>query len=69
MSRVVKAEELWRHVWGDSKPYNSESLHVHVYRLRRKLAPFRISIETMVGLGYRLMLEAEESADLKRQSA
>src|ERR1051326_6893147 len=45
-SRVVKAEELWRHAWGGSKPYNAESLHVHVYRLRGKLAPFGVQIET-----------------------
>ena len=53
--RVVKAEDLWRHAWGDGKPYNAESLHVHVYRLRSKLAPFRVRIETMVNVGYRLM--------------
>jgi len=69
MSRIVEAEELWRHVWGDSKAYNSESLHVHIYRLRGKLAPFRIQIETMVGVGYRLVRDAELAADLWRQSA
>lgn len=53
--RVVKAEELWRHAWGEGKPYNAESLHVHVYRLRSKLAPFGVSIETMVNVGYRLV--------------
>lgn len=53
--RVVKAEELWRHAWGGSKPYNAESLHVHVYRLRGKLAPFGVQIETMINVGYRLV--------------
>ena len=57
--RVVRAEELWRHGWGDTKPYNAESLHVHVYRLRSKLAPFRIQIETMVNVGYRLVPASE----------
>jgi len=69
MSRIVKADELWRHVWGDSKPYNSESLHVHIYRLRGKLAPFRLRIETMVHVGYRLTRVAEAGAGLRRQSA
>jgi DNA-binding response OmpR family regulator len=55
IARFVKAEELWRHAWGDSKPYNAESLHVHVYRLRVKLAPFGVQIETMVSVGYRLL--------------
>ena len=59
--RVVKAEELWQYVWGTSKPYNAESLHVHVYRVRNKLAPFGVRIETMVNVGYRLLPAAEVS--------
>ena len=59
MGRIVKAEELWRHAWGDAKPYNAESLHVHIYRLRNKLAPFGVRIETMVSVGYRLLPAAE----------
>jgi len=55
VGRVVRAEELWRHGWGDGKPYNAESLHVHVYRLRGKLTPFGVRIETMVNVGYRLV--------------
>jgi two-component system OmpR family response regulator len=69
VSRIVKAEELWRYVWGDSKPYNSESLHVHIYRLRGRLARFGVRIETMVGVGYLLTSDAEQAADLRRQSA
>ena len=67
--RVVRAEELWRHAWGDSKPYNAESLHVNIYRLRGKLAPHRIQIETMVNVGYRLVLDAEEATERRRESA
>lgn len=58
-ARIVRAEELWRHAWGDSKPYNAESLHVHIYRLRNKLTPFGMQIETMVNVGYRLLVAAE----------
>lgn len=57
--RVVRAEELWQYVWGASKPYNAESLHVHVYRVRNKLSPFGVRIETMVNVGYRLIPLAE----------
>ena len=64
--RVVKADELWRYAWGGGKPYNPESLHVHVYRLRSKLAPFGVRIETMVNVGYRLLPQAEA---LERRSA
>lgn len=59
VGRVVKAGELWQYVWGESKPYNAESLHVHVYRVRNKLAPFGVRIETMVNVGYRLLPAAE----------
>ena len=64
--RVVKADELWRHAWGASKLYNPESMHVHVYRLRNKLAPFGVRIETMVNVGYRLVPAAEETRELRR---
>ena len=53
--RIVRAEDLWRYAWGDSKPYNAESLHVHIYRLRHKLSPFGIKVETMINVGYRLL--------------
>jgi len=53
--RVVPAEELWRHAWGLRAPLNAESLHVHLYRLRRKLEPRGPRIETMINVGYRLM--------------
>lgn len=52
--RIVPVEDIWRHAWGDSSEFNSESLHVHIYRLRRKLAPYGLQIETMVNVGYRL---------------
>ncbi len=53
--RIVASEELWQHAWGQRVPLNAESLHVHIYRLRRKLQPFGLQIETMVNVGYRLM--------------
>ena len=54
--RVVSAEDLWEYAWGNNKPLNSESLHVYIYRLRSKLMPYKISIDTMVNVGYRLLL-------------
>ncbi len=54
--RIVTADELWHKAWGDTKPLNSESLHVYIYRLRTKLAPFNVEIETMVNVGYRLIV-------------
>ena len=52
--RIVPAEELWRHGWGEHAGFNPDSLHVHIYRLRRRLAPFGRHIDTMVSVGYRL---------------
>ncbi|MGH9906614.1 MAG: helix-turn-helix domain-containing protein [Pyrinomonadaceae bacterium] len=54
--RIVAAEELWEYAWGNDKPLNTESLHVYIYRLRNKLLPFNLSIDTMVNVGYRLLL-------------
>jgi two-component system alkaline phosphatase synthesis response regulator PhoP len=52
--RIIPSEDIWRYAWGDRAPFNSESLHVHIYRLRRRLAPFGLRIVTMVNVGYRL---------------
>lgn len=52
--RVVSAEDIWRYAWPSPAALNIESLHVHIYRLRRRLAPFHIHIETMINVGYRL---------------
>ena len=54
--RIVTAVELWERAWGDAKPVNTESLHVYIYRLRNKLMPYNLRIETMVNVGYRLIL-------------
>jgi len=54
--RIVTAEELWSYAWGHEKPLNSESLHVYIYRLRNKLAVYNLKIDTMVNVGYRLII-------------
>jgi len=54
--RIVTAEELWEYASGGDKPVNMESLHVYIYRLRNKLNTCKISIDTMVNVGYRLLL-------------
>ena len=59
-NRIVTSDELWSSVWGANKPLNSESLHVYIYRLRAKLAEFGLQIETMVNVGYRLIINVPE---------
>jgi hypothetical protein len=50
---------LWERAWGNDKPLNTESLHVYIYRLRNKLMPYKLRIDTMVNVGYRLMLDRQ----------
>lgn len=58
--RIVPSEDIWRHAWGRQAAFNAESLHVHIYRLRRRLEPFGLHIETMVNVGYRLSFSAAQ---------
>jgi DNA-binding response OmpR family regulator len=54
--RIVLSEELWNYAWKEQAPFSAESLHVHIYRLRRRLAGYGLNIENMVNVGYRLIL-------------
>ena len=56
---IVTAEELWEYAWGNDKPVNMESLHVYIYRLRNKLTASKVTIDTMVNVGYRLLPGSE----------
>src|SRR6185503_16249233 len=55
LNRVVRSEDLWRAAWENNKPLNSASLHVYIHRLRAKLAPYRLQIDTVINVGYRLL--------------
>ena len=55
VDRVVAAEDLWRCAREADKPFNAESLHVFMYRLRRKLLAHNVRIDTVVNVGYRLV--------------
>lgn len=59
--RIVTAADLWEYAWGNEKPVNAESLHVYIYRLRNKLAACSVRIDTMVNVGYRLLLESSHT--------
>jgi DNA-binding response OmpR family regulator len=54
--RIVASEEIWRYAWGPNGATNPATLRVHINHLRHKLAPFKIRIESMVGVGYGLVL-------------
>jgi DNA-binding response OmpR family regulator len=55
MGRVVSSQDLWRAAWADDRPLNNGSLHVYVHRLRNKIRPYRLQIEALVNVGYRLI--------------
>ncbi|MDX6404796.1 MAG: two-component system, OmpR family, alkaline phosphatase synthesis response regulator PhoP [Blastocatellia bacterium] len=63
VERAVSAEELWLYARGNEKPLNAESLHVFMYRLRSKLLPYELHIDTVVNVGYRLLLPEPSRAD------
>lgn len=54
MERVVSPRELWGAAWGPQKPFNSMVLHVYMHRLRNRLAPYELQVDTVVNAGYRL---------------
>jgi DNA-binding response OmpR family regulator len=60
VERAVSSEDLWQYARGGKKPFNSESLHVFMYRLRSKL-PHKVRIDTVVNVGYRLMGSVDNS--------
>jgi len=62
VDRVVTAEDLWRYARDADKPFNPESLHVFMYRLRRKLLPYRVRIDTVVNVGYKLVVSADNGS-------
>ena len=55
--RVVTSEEIWRYAWGNETIFNSRSLRVHIYRLRRILESHGVEIDSMVGVGYQLSIK------------
>jgi DNA-binding response OmpR family regulator len=54
INRCVSAETIWEKLWNKDKPFNRESLKVHVCHIRTKLAAFGIQLDTKNNDGYRL---------------
>lgn len=61
--RVVHVDELWRFVWGIERPSDPGTLKVYICKLRRKLVPFGIQVESMIGVGYRICLRSPNEHD------
>lgn len=52
IDQIVAVEDLWAYAWGPSKSLKRKSIQVFVSRVRRKLAPFGLRIDGVVGVGY-----------------
>ena len=54
-NRVLSRDRLLERVWGYEQFIETQSVDVHVGRLRSKLGAAGDQIETVVGLGYRFV--------------
>jgi DNA-binding response OmpR family regulator len=53
---VAGRRQIAQHVWAnDADPFGSNTIDVHLARLRRKLSGSRVRIETIRGVGYRIV--------------
>ncbi|MEQ1821413.1 MAG: response regulator transcription factor [Fimbriimonadaceae bacterium] len=60
LGRAISRDQLFESVWGYEMDYNTNSLDVYIYRIRRKIEvdPNRPRyLQTMRGYGYRMMAE------------
>ena len=53
--RVFTREQLLQHAWGFDYYGQTRTVDVHVGHLRRKMGDSRVSIETVTGVGYKLV--------------
>lgn len=53
--RLVSRQELYEHVWGRDDYYNSNTIDVHIRRIRNKLKQYSKTnfVKSVYGLGYR----------------
>ena len=56
--RVLTRERLMERVWGYETDVDTRSIDAHIRRLRQKLGPARNHVETVVGVGYRFVIQA-----------
>ncbi len=61
LGRVQSREQLLEDVWEMSSEVETRTVDTHVKRLREKLGPARDLLETVRGVGYRLVDPADEA--------
>ncbi len=58
LGRAIGREQLFEHIWGYEMEFNSNSLDVYVYRVRKKLEAVAETpdyIQTLRGFGYKMV--------------
>jgi two-component system OmpR family response regulator/two-component system response regulator TctD len=55
VGRLVSKDQLVDHLCGWGEEVSTNAIEVYVHRLRKKLEPFEVRINTMRGLGYSLV--------------
>ena len=55
--RVMTRERLMERVWGGGADVDARSIDAHIRRLRAKMGDARDHVETVVGIGYRFVVE------------
>jgi two-component system, OmpR family, phosphate regulon response regulator PhoB len=61
VGRVQPREKLLEEVWGLSSGLETRTIDTHVMRLRDKLGPARSYVETVRGVGYRMVLPGPDA--------
>jgi DNA-binding response OmpR family regulator len=57
---VLSREQLLDQVWGYDYVGGTRTVDVHVSGLRQKLSGSRVHIETVWGIGYKLVIDAND---------
>jgi two-component system, OmpR family, phosphate regulon response regulator PhoB len=60
--KVHTREQLLTHVWGVTSPMETRTVDTHMMRLREKLGVARTMLETVRGVGYRLLESVQNSS-------
>jgi DNA-binding response OmpR family regulator len=63
LGRVLTREQLLEMVWGFDYYGETRTVDVHINHLREKIVGSSVSIETIRGMGYKMVLRARETID------
>ncbi len=62
---VLSREQLLEMVWGYDYYGETRTVDVHINHLREKIASSEVVIETVRGMGYKMVVKAESRSNLE----